>query len=682
MSTEPSPNDIDEARVQIDRLDEQLLQVLAERMRVVSQVGQIKGRTDRSQVRDTERERRLQARWRSKAEEAGLSSHFASRVLREVLTYSRRSQELHLGQSETVATQPLRVAYQGETHSYSDMAATQLFSTRTSREVIRIGYHTFSAVVESVLEGRVDYAWLPVENSIAGSIGAVGSLVASSDLFVVDEESWDVQHVLAIHPEHANDPVLRIRSHPVALNQCARLFGKAPETIAEPWPDTAGAAASIADGSHPGVASISSEEAALAHGLHILSRDVADEARNVTRFWLLSRTQESAPAGVQCKTSLLLTLDHRQGALAKILTLFASRSINLTRIESRPDPKTPWRYRFFIDVQGHLELEPLSSALEELRGYCSWLRILGSYPLRTDEPNAVEERPALVSEVAELPLKSEHRGTVPQGTSEAVVRTRAIQIGNHVVGGEAFTLILGPSAVESRAQIQAAAEMVGRAGANLLRGGAFKPRTSPHSFQGLGVEGLELLAEAGRAVNLPVVTELLRIEDLEAVLSSADVVLVGARNMQNYSLLRALGAVDCPVLLKRGLSATIDELLSAAECITAGGNQRVILCERGIRTFETSMRSTLDLGAVAVLKARTELPVIVDPSHAAGVRSLVLPLARAAAAIGADGLMVEAHPNPDAALCDKDQALTEADLQQLVTELRPILAARGRRLSE
>jgi 3-deoxy-7-phosphoheptulonate synthase len=214
----------------------------------------------------------------------------------------------------------------------------------------------------------------------------------------------------------------------------------------------------------------------------------------------------------------------------------------------------------------------------------------------------------------------------------------------------------------------------------MLRGGAFKPRTSPYAFQGLGFPGLEILAEAGRAYELPIVTEVLRPEDVERVAEKADMLQVGARNMQNFALLREVGRATRPVLLKRGMSATIEELLLAAEYVMAGGNHRVVLCERGIRTFETATRNTLDISAVPVLKARTHLPVIVDPSHAAGVRELVVPLALAAAAAGADGLIIEAHPNPAAALCDKDQALTSAELAELSQLLRPIVAARGRHL--
>jgi 3-deoxy-7-phosphoheptulonate synthase len=232
-----------------------------------------------------------------------------------------------------------------------------------------------------------------------------------------------------------------------------------------------------------------------------------------------------------------------------------------------------------------------------------------------------------------------------------------LDISGRKVGGEHFALIAGPCTVESREQTLETARVVRDAGATLLRGGAYKPRTSPYAFQGLGQEGLKLLAEAKAETGLPVVTELMDMRDLEPVLEVADVVQIGARNMQNYPLLAEIGRSGCPALLKRGLSSTLDELLMAAEYILKEGNPNVMLCERGIRTFETAYRFTLDLMAVPVLQELSHLPVIVDPSHAAGRRELVLPLSLAAAAVGADGIIVEVHPNPDEAICDGPQAL-------------------------
>ncbi len=236
-----------------------------------------------------------------------------------------------------------------------------------------------------------------------------------------------------------------------------------------------------------------------------------------------------------------------------------------------------------------------------------------------------------------------------------------LQIGGEKVGGGHFALIAGPCTVESREQVIATAEVVKEAGASMLRGGAYKPRTSPYAFQGLGLEGLRLLAEAKERTGLPIVTELMDARDLEPVLEVADVIQVGARNMQNFPLLAEIGRSGRPVLLKRGLSATLEELLMAAEYVLKEGNPNVMLCERGIRTFESSYRTTLDLQAVPVLKELSHLPVVVDPSHAAGRRSLVAPMSLAAAAAGADGIIVEVHPNPDEALCDGPQALLASE---------------------
>jgi len=256
-----------------------------------------------------------------------------------------------------------------------------------------------------------------------------------------------------------------------------------------------------------------------------------------------------------------------------------------------------------------------------------------------------------------------------------------LDIEGRKIGGGHFAMIAGPCTVESRDQTMQTARVVRDAGATLLRGGAYKPRTSPYAFQGLGQEGLRLLAEAKAETGLPIVTELMDIGDMDTVLEVADVVQIGARNMQNYPLLAELGRAGRPVLLKRGLSATLDELLMAAEYVLKEGNPNVILCERGIRTFETAYRFTLDLMAVPVLKELSHLPVIVDPSHAAGRRDLVTPLSLAAAAVGADGIIVEVHPNPDEAICDGPQALRAEDFAAYAHAVEQAAALAGKALS-
>jgi 3-deoxy-7-phosphoheptulonate synthase len=255
-----------------------------------------------------------------------------------------------------------------------------------------------------------------------------------------------------------------------------------------------------------------------------------------------------------------------------------------------------------------------------------------------------------------------------------------LDIGGAKIGGEHFALIAGPCTVESREQTLSTAHVVKSAGATLLRGGAYKPRTSPYSFQGLGEAGLRILKEAKAETGLPIVTELMDIRDLDAVVEVADLIQIGARNMQNYTLLTEVGRSGCPVMIKRGLSSTIEELLMAAEYVLKEGNENVVLCERGIRTFETAYRFTLDLTAIPVLKGLSHLPVVVDPSHAAGRRDLVEPLSLAAAAVGADGIIVEVHPDPDEAICDGPQALHSNDFAAFAAKVEQVAAIAGKRM--
>ena len=258
------------------------------------------------------------------------------------------------------------------------------------------------------------------------------------------------------------------------------------------------------------------------------------------------------------------------------------------------------------------------------------------------------------------PYKKANRSMHPENT--------VVEVCGNKIGDGHFQIIAGPCSIETKEQITEVAHNVKNSGARLLRGGAFKPRTSPYAFQGLHEQGLDLLLEAKKATGLPVVTEIMSPEHLP-LFDDVDVIQVGARNMQNFELLKELGKIDKPILLKRGLANTISEFLMSAEYSMAGGNEKVILCERGIRTFETATRNTLDISAIPILKSKTHLPIIVDPSHAAGIRSLVEPLSMAAIAAGADGLMIEVHNNPEKALCDGAQSLTPQMFDDLMKKI-------------
>ena len=258
-----------------------------------------------------------------------------------------------------------------------------------------------------------------------------------------------------------------------------------------------------------------------------------------------------------------------------------------------------------------------------------------------------------------------------------------VKLSEHVTfGGKELVIIGGPCTVESRTQMELVATQLQHAPVQALRGGVFKPRTSPYAFQGMGIEGLVILSEVRKRHDIPVVTEVMSIGQIESIIPHADMLQVGSRNMQNFDLLKALGEVDKPILLKRGLAATIEEFVMAAEYIMSHGNSQVVLCERGIRSFDNYTRNVLDLGAVVALKQITHLPVIVDPSHAVGKRELVAPLAKAAVACGADGLIIECHPEPEKSVSDARQALSLADMVDLVHSLQPVAAAVGRQISQ
>jgi 3-deoxy-7-phosphoheptulonate synthase len=292
---------------------------------------------------------------------------------------------------------------------------------------------------------------------------------------------------------------------------------------------------------------------------------------------------------------------------------------------------------------------------------------------------------ALILQLSDCPGVAEIRtdtAPYPMVSREGRPHSSRFKVRDVVVGGKDLIVIGGPCSVEGQSQIMTAAAGVRGHGAAMLRGGAFKPRTSPYSFQGMAEDGLKLLAEARERTGLPVVTEIVAPQDVDLVAKYADVLQVGARNMQNYRLLEAVGNQQTPVLLKRGMSATVDELLHAAEYIVSAGNPRVMLCERGIRTFGNHTRNTLDVGAIAVLKAKTHLPIIADPSHAAGLREFVPQLALAGIAAGADGLIVEVHPDPSQAVSDGRQSLTIEAFGQMMDQLRPVATALGRAIRE
>lgn len=562
----------------------------------------------------------------------------------------------------------MRVAIQGTHGSFSEAAAKWRWP-----EAPIVPCRDVQQVVAAVREGRAEAGCLAIENSLFGSVTATYDLLheafGDGALHLSDEILLPVSHALLGKPGTPLSAIRRVLSHPVALGQC-RIWLEAhlpqAELVSE-W-DTAGSAEIVAREDRSDQAAIAPLGAAGAFGLETLAERIEDDPSNQTRFLTFSR--EPAPpdadgTAVRRKTSLLLWLPHKPGMLAAALQAFASRGVNLTSLQSRPERTAPWTYRFYVDVEGAAEDPRLSEAIEAVEALVTKVVVLGSYrewndgtaPSKPPTPPPAHRRPK-----PNIPLYD--RRQRPEGTR---VLVRGVEI-----GGPAPVLIAGPCSVEGEEMLLEVAEAVAAAGADMLRGGAYKPRTSPYDFQGLGVRGLKFLEEAREKTGLPIVTEVLSWEEVPVVARYADILQIGARNMQNFALLRAAARSGKPILLKRGGGATVEEWFQAAEYILADGGEEVILCERGIRTFERATRHTLDLNGVALARERTHLPVIVDPSHAAGIRSIVTPLALAGLAAGAHGILVEVHPRPEEALSDGPQSLDLAGFADLAREVRAL----------
>lgn len=580
-----------------------------------------------------------------------------------------------------------RAAYQGTVGSYSASALERAFRERQVPVELH-GETSYQRVATTVISGLADVGLLPLENTIAGTVREGYDLLVQYDLQPLFELEERVDHHLLGVAGAALTDVREVEGHSLAIAECGRFLGTLAAARVVPSVDTGTAAADVARAGDKGRAAIGSIETAAHYGLVPIANSIADHPDDRTRFIVfgapgataetLALAEHSASHGR--KTSLVLSTRHEQGELVRCLGILSSAGINLLKLESRPKLGKPGESLFYVDLAGDENEPRVATALSELRGVALELRVVGSYDAALTANGGVQGTRAVESArvrspepLPEMPAAAEKNW--PKAARTSHPRGTRLVIGGVEVGGDEFIVVAGPCSVESREQVTETAKHVARYGARLLRGGAFKPRTNPYAFQGLGWEGVDLLAEAGRVSGLPIVSEVMSIDQVERMALTVDVLQIGARNMQNYDLLRAVGKTDRPVLLKRGLSASLDELLAAAEYILAAGNPNVALCERGIRTFETATRNTLDLSAVPVLRERTHLPILVDPSHGVGVRRWIRPLCRAAKAVGAHGILIEVHPNPEEAKSDKDQALTFDDFRVIMDDLSHIPGA-------
>ncbi|MCB9786646.1 MAG: chorismate mutase [Deltaproteobacteria bacterium] len=666
-------DELGQLRERIGDVDRRIVEALAERRRVVAAVATAKA-DKTGHLRDLAREEEHLGRLVALARDAGVDAWFVTRLFRDIFDDSLRyQQELLSRGDESGAGDVQTVAFQGTEGSYSHLACRRYFSSR-SEDVVFRGLPTFAELLDAVRGGVARYGLLPIENTTAGSIIQAYDLLATSDLAVIGEEIQPVEHCLIALSDVPLSHIRRIYSQAPALAQCGRFLGTLQHCQVEAFTDTAMSVKKIIADQDDTQAAIASEEAARLYGLHVIKRHIADQRENYTRFLVVAREPVTYDLRIPCKTSIIFATGHQEGALLECLGVLARHHLNLTKLESRPRPHVPWEYLFYVDFEGNVADPDVREAMEALAAHTRLLKVLGSYPARNVRDNRpAEPRPprppaparagsspgATPGLIAALEKKPYRLASRAHRREDSVVAVGAVRF-----GGPRAVVCAGPPRIVSREQVMACARALRHLGADLLTGGAFAPRSAAGA-EGLGMAGVELLAEAGRATGLPVLAEVVHPAEVEAVARHATMLLVPARQMDAFPLLEAVGRSDRPVILERGPAATIDEWLSAAEQILGQGNQQLVLCDPGIRTFETATGLSLDLSAIPVLRERTHLPVLVAPARAAGAARRVPALAEAALAAGAQGLMLAIDEPASGESLDADA------LGQLLGRLQP-----------
>lgn len=672
---------MEDKRNRINLIDEQIIKLLSERRKLSKEIAQLKELSS-SEIRDRNREKEVLKHIIKLAKDEGLDTHFISKIFSEIIEDSVNLQKKYFIEKENDSLLDItKVAIQGIEGSYSYLAANNFFSGKSLHFIY---CKSFEDAIESVETGEADYAFLPIENTTSGSINEVYDALLKSNLSIVGEEILKVNHCLLANAETSLKNIKKIFTHYQAARQCSEFLNSLPNVEVEFFEDTAKSVQKIKEEGRNDHAAIASKETAEIFDVLILREGISNQQGNYTRFWVCAKNPIQVDERIPAKVSLIMATAHKAGSLVEALSVFRDYSVNMTKLQSRPILGNPWEEMFYVDFQGNIKNPRILDLIDDLGKYTRFLKVLGCYPEKEIERTKIDSKdfPAFESfhSISENNLpdkeikssgekKSKAKTTYKLASRDYKKEDTIIRVKDVTIGGGNFVIIAGPCSVESNEQIYSCAKEVKESFAHILRGGCFKPRTSPYAFQGLGFEALDLLKEAGDRYDLPIITEVLSTEQVEKVAEKSDILQIGARNMQNFALLAEVGKSFRPVLLKRGMMASIDELLNAAEYILAKGNRQVILCERGIRTFETATRNTLDLSAIPVLKELTHLPIIVDPSHAVGERNKVLPLAKAAKAVGADGIMVEIHPEPEKALSDGMQSLYFSQFRELMKEI-------------
>jgi chorismate mutase / prephenate dehydratase len=604
-SAEPSRSPMDELKALRDRLDavdRRIVEAVGERMKLVAEVTSLKLRSKNVQVRDVERESALLGRVVALCEELDADSLLLTRLYRDLLDHSVRVQQESLVDASNHRPKTIRVAYQGAVGAYSYLAAKRHFSVREA-EFRTEGFPSFEKALNEVAEERADYAVLPIENTTAGSINEAYDLLASMELSLVGEEVQPVEHCLLASPGARLGDIREVHSHPQALLQCSR-FLRANGLRAVAAEDTAGSCLLVLDHGE-GVAAIASAQAAEIYGLDVLAKGIANQPENFTRMVIVARHKVAVDLRIPAKTSVILATRHEEGALLNALDVFARHHLNLTKLESRPRPRNPWEYLFYLDFEGNIDDPGVQAALRELVPHTSHLKVLGSYAART----VAKARPASpVPTVAADPLSS--RAVRPADS--------VVSVGGVVIGGKARVVLVRSQHPDRR--LMSALSSVG--------GGVVWTDQVDRAC-----------LDASHNAFIPLVVEVEAVQQVHDLKGDVAGFVVPDRHMSDQALLQALGRIDRPVILVRGSSASVDEWLAAGETLLRGGNHQVILCDSGVTGFDG--RRGVDVGALLDAMERTHLPIVADTQRIPGDPTTSR-ICAAVWAVGVHGVVVQA----------------------------------------
>ncbi len=682
-TTKSLPLDLGDIRNEISSIDNSLLALLSRRRLLSESVAKTKQVIEKP-LRDQEREKELLESLVERAVQLNLDSHYITRLFNLIIEDSVQFQQDYLqslNNPDLKSSICKSLAVLGGKGAYSYLAAKKYFS---NSENSYLACSSFEKVLKSVESGKVDFGVIPIENTTSGGITEVYDLLLASDLTIIGEEKYPVNHCLVAPLKSKIQDISKIAAHPQANRQCNESLDNLTSAEIILVQSTAHALDLVANQEHANTAAIASKEAADLFGLKVLVPNITNQSENFTRFLVLSKEAIKVSLSVQCKTSIALSTGQKPGSLASVLSLFRDADIPLSKLESRPIPEKPWEQMFYIDLVGNISDKHVEQTLDSLSNYCLFLRILGSY--QTEDISATQVSPKslasaksdtiakqlLVTNIDDLAtstIDAAGQNTLLLASRKHHPEDTIIPIKTTTIGGDSFIVIAGPKIVESENQIMACAKHAIESGALVLQGSCFTPANSPYSFQGLGYRGLNFLHKAGMSCSLPIITEVLDTIDVKKIAKQTDILQIGAQNMQNISLLKAVGKVNLPVMLCRTFTASINELLNAAEYILSQGNMQVFLCESGVKTDESDTGYKLDLGAIPLIKRQTHLPIMVDVSCAAPDDDLAISLALAAKTLGAHGIITEFETEENKSSIGGHQRLDFNQFTQLMKSL-------------